>query len=179
MFPSCISIHKRVRKRGWGWGRGGGSKKSPKGREKRVSCFIFHRHSLHCIFFINWSCLYILRWLEWWGQRHSKQIELYRVAAINPEFFLPTFKWHSTAENHPIWLKLKQICIGTYRESFYFFLTPISINSSLDPGPQSLAGLHHGVPVEGPQYSFIFWIRSLVLLRDSSMTHTSDSPHTK
>ncbi len=29
----------------------------------------------------------------------------YRVAAINPEFFLLTFKWHSTAENHPIWLK--------------------------------------------------------------------------
>jgi hypothetical protein len=25
------------------------------------------------------------------------------------------------------------------------------INNILDPGPQALAGLHHGVPVEGPQ----------------------------
>jgi hypothetical protein len=30
--------------------------------------------------------------------------------------------------------------------------TPVSINNSLDPGPQALAGLHHGVPVEGPQH---------------------------
>jgi hypothetical protein len=33
-----------------------------------------------------------------------------------------------------------------------FFKTAVSINSSLDPGPQALAGLHHGVPVEGPQH---------------------------
>ncbi len=32
------------------------------------------------------------------------------------------------------------------------FKTAVSINSSLDPGPQALAGLHHGVPVEGPQH---------------------------
>ncbi len=31
-----------------------------------------------------------------------------------------------------------------------FIKTAVSINSSLDPGPQPLAGLHHGVPVEGP-----------------------------
>jgi hypothetical protein len=30
--------------------------------------------------------------------------------------------------------------------------TAVSINNSLDPGPQALAGLHHGVPVEGPQH---------------------------
>jgi hypothetical protein len=30
--------------------------------------------------------------------------------------------------------------------------TAVSINSSLDPGPQALEGLHHGVPVEGPQH---------------------------
>jgi hypothetical protein len=32
--------------------------------------------------------------------------------------------------------------------------TPVSINKSLDPGPQALDGLHHGVPVEGPQHLF-------------------------
>jgi hypothetical protein len=30
--------------------------------------------------------------------------------------------------------------------------TAVSINNSLDPGPQAPAGLHHGVPVEGPQH---------------------------
>jgi len=33
-----------------------------------------------------------------------------------------------------------------------FFKTAVSTNNSLDPGPQALAGLHHGVPVEGPQH---------------------------
>jgi hypothetical protein len=28
----------------------------------------------------------------------------------------------------------------------------VSTNNSLDPGPQALAGLHHGVPVEEPQH---------------------------
>jgi hypothetical protein len=32
-----------------------------------------------------------------------------------------------------------------------FFKTAVSINNRLDPGPQALAGLYHGVPVEGPQ----------------------------
>jgi hypothetical protein len=30
--------------------------------------------------------------------------------------------------------------------------TAVSINNSLDPGPQALAGPHHGVPVEEPQH---------------------------
>jgi hypothetical protein len=30
--------------------------------------------------------------------------------------------------------------------------TAVSIYNSLDPGPQALAGPHHGVPVEGPQH---------------------------
>jgi hypothetical protein len=30
--------------------------------------------------------------------------------------------------------------------------TAVSINNSLVPGPQAFAGLHHGVPVEGPQH---------------------------
>ena len=33
-----------------------------------------------------------------------------------------------------------------------FIKTAVSINNSLDPGPQALAGLHHGVPDEGPQH---------------------------
>jgi hypothetical protein len=33
-----------------------------------------------------------------------------------------------------------------------FIKTAVSINNSLDFGPQALAGLHHGVPVEGPQH---------------------------
>jgi hypothetical protein len=33
-----------------------------------------------------------------------------------------------------------------------FIKTAVSIDNSLDPGPQALAGLHHGVPVEGPQH---------------------------
>jgi hypothetical protein len=32
-----------------------------------------------------------------------------------------------------------------------FIKTAVSFNNSLDPGPQALEGLHHGVPVEGPQ----------------------------
>ncbi len=33
-----------------------------------------------------------------------------------------------------------------------FFKTAVSINNILVPGPHALAGLHHGVPVEGPQH---------------------------
>ncbi len=33
-----------------------------------------------------------------------------------------------------------------------FIKTAVSFNNSLDPGPQALEGLHHGVPVEGPQH---------------------------
>jgi len=33
-----------------------------------------------------------------------------------------------------------------------FIKIAVSFNNSLDPGPQALEGLHHGVPVEGPQH---------------------------
>jgi hypothetical protein len=33
-----------------------------------------------------------------------------------------------------------------------FIKIAVSVNNSLDPGPQALAGPHHGVPVEGPQH---------------------------
>ncbi len=34
----------------------------------------------------------------------------------------------------------------------FFIKTAVSSNGSLDPGPQGLAGLPHGVPVEGPHH---------------------------
>ncbi len=34
----------------------------------------------------------------------------------------------------------------------FFMKTAVSINNSLDPGPQAHAGLHHGVSVEEPQH---------------------------
>ncbi len=34
----------------------------------------------------------------------------------------------------------------------FYIKTAVSINNSLDPGHQAHAGLHHGVPVEGPQH---------------------------
>ncbi len=33
-----------------------------------------------------------------------------------------------------------------------FLKTAVSINDSLDPGPQAIAGLRHGIPVEGPHH---------------------------
>jgi hypothetical protein len=33
-----------------------------------------------------------------------------------------------------------------------FIKIAVSVNNSLDPVPQALAGLHHGVPVEEPQH---------------------------
>ncbi len=44
-----------------------------------------------------------------------------------------------------------------------FIKTAVSSNDCLDPGPQALAGLRHGVPGD-PITSFILWIRSLILL---------------
>ncbi len=40
-----------------------------------------------------------------------------------------------------------------YITSIIFFIkTAVSSNGSLDPGPKGLAGLPHGVPVEGPHH---------------------------
>jgi hypothetical protein len=33
-----------------------------------------------------------------------------------------------------------------------FVKTAVSSNDCLDPGPQAIAGLRHGVPVEGPHH---------------------------
>jgi hypothetical protein len=34
----------------------------------------------------------------------------------------------------------------------FFIKTAVSSNDSLDPGPQGLAGLPHGIPVEEPHH---------------------------
>jgi hypothetical protein len=53
-----------------------------------------------------------------------------------------------------------------------FIKTAVSTNNSLDPGPQALAGLHHGVPVEGPQHLLHLLDQILGFLPYFSMTHT-------
>ncbi len=58
-----------------------------------------------------------------------------RVAAINHEFFLLSFKRHNTAENHPILLKKKKLQ-----------------RYCTHPRPEAQAGLRQGVPVEGSHH---------------------------
>ncbi len=76
----------------------------------------------------------------------------YRVAAINPEFFSSYFQMtqHSWKSSDLIEVKAN---LHRYISRIIFFIkTSVSSNNSLDPGPQVHAGLHHGVPVEGPQH---------------------------
>ncbi len=77
---------------------------------------------------------------------------IYRVAAINPEFFSSYFQMtqHSWYSSDLIELKVN---LHRYISRIIFFIkTAVSVNNSLDPGPQVHAGLHRGVPVEGPQH---------------------------
>jgi hypothetical protein len=60
-----------------------------------------------------------------------------------------------------------------------FYKTVVSNNDCLDPAPQAIAGLRHGVPVEGPHHLFYLLDQILILLPDFAMAHTSDSPHSK
>jgi hypothetical protein len=60
-----------------------------------------------------------------------------------------------------------------------FFKTANSINGSLDPGPQALPGLRHGVSVEGPHHLLYLLDQILGFFRDFALTHNSDSPRTK
>ncbi len=76
----------------------------------------------------------------------------YRVAAINPELFSSYFQMtqHSWKSSDLIEVKAN---LHMYISRIILFIkTAVSIDNSLDPGPQALAGLHHGVPVEGPQH---------------------------
>ncbi len=60
-----------------------------------------------------------------------------------------------------------------------FIKAAVSINNSLDLRPQDLAGLYNGVPVEGPPHLLHLLDQILGFVARLSMTHTSDSPHTK
>ncbi len=61
-----------------------------------------------------------------------------------------------------------------------FNKTTVSCEESLDPGPEARAGLHRRVSLaRNPITSFIFWIRSLVLLQDFALTLYSETPHIK
>jgi hypothetical protein len=75
--------------------------------------------------------------------------EIYRVAAINPDCFSLSFFYmtqHSWKTSDFIEVKTN---MQRYKSRIILF---IKTADSLDPGPQALTGLRHGVPVEGPHH---------------------------
>jgi hypothetical protein len=106
-------------------------------------------------------------------------MDTYRVAAINPEFFSSLFQMtqHSWKSSELIEVITNSY---TYKSRIILFLkTAVSINDSLDPGPQAIAGLRHGDPVEGPQHLLHLLDKILSFVARLCNDHTSDSPHTK
>jgi len=77
---------------------------------------------------------------------------IYRVAAINPEFFSSYFQMTQHSWKSSDLIEVKANLQRHISRIILFIKTAVSINNSLDPGPQALAGLHHGVPVEEPQH---------------------------
>ena len=75
----------------------------------------------------------------------------YRVAAINPEFFSSYFQMTQHSWKSSDLFELKANLLRYILRIILFIKIAVSFNNSLDPGPQALEGLHHGVPVEGPQ----------------------------
>ena len=61
----------------------------------------------------------------------------------------------------------------------FFIKTAVSSNDCLDPGPQAIAGLRHGVPVEGPHHLLYLLDQILGFLPGFALAHNSDSPHSK
>jgi hypothetical protein len=55
-----------------------------------------------------------------------------------------------------------------------FIKTAVSSNDCLDPGPQALAGLHHGVPVEGPHH-ILYLLDQILGFVGFALAHNSDS----
>jgi hypothetical protein len=74
------------------------------------------------------------------------------VAAIIPEFFSSYFEMTQHSWKSSDFIELKTNVRRYIYRIVLFIKTVVIINNSLDPGPQALAGLHHGVPVEGPQH---------------------------
>jgi len=76
----------------------------------------------------------------------------YRVAAINPELFSSYFQMTQHSWKSSDLIEVKANLQRYISRIILFIKTAVSINNSLDLGPQALAGLHHGVPVEEPQH---------------------------
>ncbi len=59
-----------------------------------------------------------------------------------------------------------------------FIKTAVSSNGCLDPGPQAIAGLRHGVPVEGPHH-LLYLLNQILDFVGFALAHNSDSSHLK
>ena len=59
-----------------------------------------------------------------------------------------------------------------------FIKTAVSSNGCLDPGPQAIAGLRHGVPVEGPHH-LLYLLDQILGFVGFALAHNSDTPHLK
>jgi hypothetical protein len=59
-----------------------------------------------------------------------------------------------------------------------FIKTAVSSNDCLDPGPQAIAGLRHGVPIEGPHH-LLYLLDQILGFVSFALAHNSDSPHLK
>ncbi len=59
-----------------------------------------------------------------------------------------------------------------------FIKIAVSSNDWLDPGPQAIAGLRHGVPVEGPHH-LLYLLDQILGFVGFALDHNSDSPHLK
>ncbi len=74
------------------------------------------------------------------------------VAAINAEFFSSYFQMTQHSWKSSDLIEVKANLQRYISRIILFIKTAVSVHNSLDPGPQALAGLHHGVPVEEPQH---------------------------
>ncbi len=79
-------------------------------------------------------------------------LTLYRVAAINPEFFSSYFQMTQHRWKKSELIEVKTNLYWYISRIILFIKTAVSIKGSLDPGPQALADLLHSVPVEGPHH---------------------------
>ncbi len=76
-------------------------------------------------------------------------------------------------------IRLRLRIRNTELKIILFIKTAVSSNNSLDLGPSALAAFAMVSLLNDPIPSFVFWIRSLVLLQDFAMNHYSDLPHSK
>jgi hypothetical protein len=79
-------------------------------------------------------------------------VQKYTAAVINPEFFSSYFSMTQQRWKTSDFIEAKTNLHRYISRIILFIKIAVSINDSLDPGPQALAGLRHGVPVEGPHH---------------------------